>query len=328
MKIDIIDAGHGDCLLVTCGESIILVDSGPESFRIRRQLTKSIKRILNGKPINIAIVTHNDDDHIGGYKYLMADGVVIQKFIFNSLDLIEEIIKKDTNNKKISFRQDRELQKSLCILGIDVQTFQYEDSPLTFNDITLTALTPNNDILERLNEKAKKKQHNKKISVTSRIEKSICESLLDLKNNNDFFIEDTSITNRSSISFILTYEKYNVLFLGDSHPSDIIQALKSKDLPNISFNAVKLSHHASEKNTNSELLKLIGNTDYIICADKSRHNHPNNKTICRIINFNKNAKIHMSSKNELITTMYDQCVVQGYKVSITYPENGVNRVVL
>ncbi|MFQ2443884.1 MBL fold metallo-hydrolase [Aeromonas caviae] len=117
MKIDIIDAGHGDCLLVTCGESIILVDSGPESFRIRRQLTKSLKRILNGKPINIAIVTHNDDDHIGGYKYLMADGVVIQKFIFNSLDLIEEIIKKDTNNKKISFRQDRELQKSLCILG-------------------------------------------------------------------------------------------------------------------------------------------------------------------------------------------------------------------
>ncbi|MCF5888655.1 ComEC/Rec2 family competence protein [Aeromonas veronii] len=328
MYIDILDAGHGDSLLITCGETIILVDSGPQSFKVRKKLLQRIKSLLNGRAIDIAIVTHNDDDHIGGYKYLIDDGVIIRKFIFNSLDLIKKLFNKNKESKKISFKQDIDLQKTISDLGLNVQTLQYDDAPLTVNGITITALTPNKVILERLHKKAELHRVKNKISGSKTIEKSIHECLNDLKNIKDVFIEDNSITNKSSISFVLHFEKANVLFLGDSHPSDVISALKSKGFSNISFDAIKLAHHASEKNTSSELLELVGNTEYIICADKSHHGHPNNKTISRIIHFNHNAKFHMSSENEKLRTMFTECTMQGYRISVTYPVNGVNRVVL
>lgn len=326
MYIDILDAGHGDCLLVTCGKILILIDAGPKSFKIRKNVTQRLKTLLNGRYIDIAIVTHNDDDHIGGYKYFLDSGVNIKMFIFNSLSFISEVFKK--NDKKISFRQDNELNEIINNLGIKIQTFQQEDSPLIFDEIIFTALTPNNKILEKLDNKAKTESHHKKIAKCNFIESSIKECILDIKEGKDNFIEDKSITNKSSISFILEFMEKRILFLGDSHPTDVIYSLKTVSNVEKKFNLVKLSHHASEKNTNTELLELIGKAEYIICADKSHHGHPNNKTIGRIINFNENAKIHMSSRNEVLSKVFEECILQGYPISVTYPDNGVNRVVL
>lgn len=327
MYIDILDAGHGDCLLITCGETLILVDSGPKTFKVRKELIKRLTALLAGRDIDVAIVTHNDDDHIGGYKYLLESGLIIKKFVFNSLDLIAKIVKNNSGQKKISFRQDIDLQNVLNAKGIGVQSFQNEDSPLRFNGITLTALTPNQVILERLNNRAVVFRAQKKISGSNRKETPIAECLLEIQNGRDQFVEDNSITNKSSISLILEYEEVRVLFLGDCHPSDVISALKSTEKNGSPFHAVKLSHHGSEKNTSTELLKTLGETDYIICADKSHHGHPNNKTISRIIHFNKRANIHLSGNNQKLNEVFEACIEQGYPINISYPENGVNRIV-
>lgn len=328
MNIDILDAGHGDCLLVTCGETLILVDSGPKSFKIRRNVIHHVKKLLNGRTIDFAIVTHNDDDHIGGFRYLLDSGVVIKEFMFNSLELIGNIFRDTPGSKKISFRQDIELQKIISEKNIKVRTFSLEDSSLFINGINLTPITPNESILSQLNEKSKLEKNKKKISGASRIELSISDCLREIKNGKDKFIEDNSITNKSSISFVLDFEGIRILFLGDSHPSDVINGLKEAGQEGKSFDAVKLSHHASEKNTNTDLLKIIGDAEYIICADKSHHGHPNNKTISRIINYNQYAKIHMSSNNEKIKKIFKDCIAQGYPISVTFPESGVNRVFL
>ncbi|WP_229608159.1 ComEC/Rec2 family competence protein [Vibrio parahaemolyticus] len=327
MYIDILDAGHGDCLLITCGETRILVDSGPKTFKVRKELIKRLTALLAGRDIDVAIVTHNDDDHIGGYKYLLESGLIIKKFVFNSLDLIAKIVKNNSGQKKISFRQDIDLQNVLNAKGIGVQSFQNEDSPLRFNGITLTALTPNQVILERLNNRAVVFRAQKKISGSNRKETPIAECLLEIQNGRDQFVEDNSITNKSSISLILEYEEVRVLFLGDCHPSDVISALKSTEKNGSPFHAVKLSHHGSEKNTSTELLETLGETDYIICADKSHHGHPNNKTISRIIHFNKRANIHLSGNNQKLNEVFEACIEQGYPINISYPENGVNRIV-
>ncbi|HIF9161004.1 TPA: MBL fold metallo-hydrolase [Photobacterium damselae] len=324
MQIDILDAGHGDCLLVTCGDILILIDSGPKSLKIRRDLIKRLSTLLGGRTIDVAVITHNDDDHIGGFQYIIDSGIRIKSFIFNSLELLPKIIKKKVETKKISFRQDRQLHKLLSDKSIKVGTFQYEDLPIVLNELTFIPLTPNDIILSKLHEKAEKKI--KKIAGKKIIEQTIDKCLEQVTMGTDHFIEDSSVTNKSSIAFILEYKGKRSIFLGDSHPSDVIAAIKSKRLDGIFFNAVKLSHHASYKNTNKELLELLGETEYIICADKSHHGHPNNKTISRILAFNSNAKFHLSADNELLRDMFSDCARCGYPVVVTYSKQGINRV--
>ncbi|EDH9033372.1 hypothetical protein CCO98_24045, partial [Salmonella enterica] len=83
--INVLDAGHGDCILLDFIHTLILIDSGPKTFLIRRNVIEKLKELLHDRAIDIAIVTHNDDDHIGGYKYVISSGIKIEKFIFNSL---------------------------------------------------------------------------------------------------------------------------------------------------------------------------------------------------------------------------------------------------
>jgi len=326
MQIDILDAGYGDCLLVTCEDTLILIDSGPKSLKIRRALIERLTNLLQGRSIDVAVVTHNDDDHIGGFKYIIDSGIYIKSFIFNSLDLLPKIIKHKPNTKKISFRQDRQLHKLLNDQSIKVGTFQFEDLPVVLNEVTFTPLTPNDSILSKLHDKAEKK--NKKIAGKKTFEPRIQECLEEIKMSTDRFVEDSSITNKSSISLILEFEGVRSIFLGDSHPSDVIAALKKKRLSDQVFNVVKLSHHGSHKNTNKELLELLGKTEYILCADKSHHGHPNNKTISRIVAFDSNAKFHLSSDNDQLRDVFTDCSQCGYPVTVTCPKEGINRVVL
>lgn len=90
------------------------------------------------------------------------------------------------------------------------------------------------------------------------------------------------------------------------------------------FCVTKLSHHGSEKNTNSELINIIGKTEYIFCADKSKHNHPNNKTIARILSQFQQATFHFSSDNDKVRSIFSENNVLGCQVLCTYSSNGVN----
>ncbi|MFV7758976.1 ComEC/Rec2 family competence protein [Shewanella algae] len=325
MYIDIIDAGHGDCILITCNETIVLVDSGPKSLKIRKGVIQQLTKLLGGRSVDIAVVTHNDDDHIGGFEYLIESGIKIKSFIFNSIEFLPKVFGKKSNTKKISFRQDTKLHGLLNEQNINVRTFQYEDAPIEFNGIKLTPLTPNEEILAKLNKEVVKRKI-KKISGAKVKEQSIKNCLDDISSGGDIFTEDTSITNRSSISFILEFKDKRVVFLADSYASDVINAIKCKNIENIKFDAVKISHHASHKNTSSELIELLGKTEYIICADKSHHEHPNNKTISRIISYDNSSTFHLSSESQKLISTFNDCKKLGYDITTTNSQRGINRV--
>lgn len=105
--------------------------------------------------------------------------------------------------------------------------------------------------------------------------------------SNAEIMEDTSVTNGSSISFVIEKDNKKLLFLADSHPSVILESLKrhysEEDFP-IEFDIIKLSHHGSITNTSKELLEVIDSKNYIISSDGSKFGHPDIETIARIIN--------------------------------------------
>lgn len=148
LKIHIIDAAHGDCLLLDFEHSKILIDCGPKSFKARRDVLANIEKILGeNSVIDIAIVTHNDDDHIGGFEFLLDTSIKINTIIFNSLQDIPDIIKN--SQRQISYNQDNALkQRLLAERGIKTLSLIRDYSPLTINDITLTAITPTTEVLE------------------------------------------------------------------------------------------------------------------------------------------------------------------------------------
>ena len=102
-------------------------------------------------------------------------------------------------------------------------------------------------------------------------------------NNN--FVEDKSPTNGSSISFILNIGNKRLLFLGDSHPLLIEENLAKLNPSKTSlyFDAIKIAHHGSQKNTSPSLLKLIDSENYLISTNGNSHSHPDVETLARIV---------------------------------------------
>jgi acetyl-CoA carboxylase carboxyltransferase component len=57
---------------------------------------------------------------------------------------------------------------------------------------------------------------------------------------------------------------------------------------------MKVSHHGSCKNTSKELLEIINTSNYIISTSSESHNHPDKRTLSRILNNNPKATIYFN----------------------------------
>ncbi|UDK97562.1 MBL fold metallo-hydrolase [Lysinibacillus sphaericus] len=108
------------------------------------------------------------------------------------------------------------------------------------------------------------------------------------------FQEDTDEINASSITFILEFYDKKVLFLGDVKPSVVESQLKAlykeEDFP-IYFNAIKVSHHGSDRNTSKSLLQIIDAPHYFISTNGNIHGHPDIEVIAKIISRETNGFI-------------------------------------
>lgn len=110
----------------------------------------------------------------------------------------------------------------------------------------------------------------------------------------EVYLSDSSVTNGSSISLIVEIEGQRLLFLGDSWAEDTVTALAPQG-PTI-FDAVKIAHHGSVRNTNPGLLTLVDSPHFFISTNGARHNHPSFPVLkaivarpaafCRILHFN------------------------------------------
>ncbi|MGU7300984.1 ComEC/Rec2 family competence protein [Salmonella enterica subsp. enterica serovar Sandiego] len=320
VNVNILDAGHGDCILLDFTHTLVLIDSGPKTFLIRRNVIEKLKDLLNERTIDIAIVTHNDDDHIGGYEYVLSSGIKIEKFIFNSLSICDELF--NDHEQQISYNQDISLDTFIKDKTVSLEALVFGNEPVIINDIKLIPLTPTIDALHHMHDDYIKKNQ-PQISSDEKVEPTLLKCIEEVANGTDKFLPDRSITNRTSLSLIIEYNGFRGLFLGDAWATDVIESFRLNKIEP-GFCVTKLSHHGSERNSNSELINIIGKTEYIICADKSKHNHPNNKTIARILVQYPEAIFHFSSNNEDVKSIFNENNVLECQAECTYSSNGVN----
>lgn len=319
-----IDAGIGDCILIVdkANNKKILIDSGPAMGRGKFSVEESLSSLLaNDNTIDLAVVTHNDNDHIGGFKSLLEKDVIsVKQLLFNDIETVSKVYSTDVN--KISFKQDKALASYLDSSSIKSELIVADDNydkKIKIGAFNLTFLSPSETALKKLKEAGDKKLG--KISDTSSSNsKTISEYLSDIKVGKDSFESDLSPTNRSSISFVLEIEDISLLFLADINAEVVVRYLKQSE--ECKFDLVKLSHHGSAKNTNSEMLANLHSNSFLICTDAmNSHEHPSLKTLARVINYKPDAKFYFSSSTEKLIELTKEIKEQSY-----YATQGVMKI--
>ena len=288
----------------------VLIDGGTEkTYSYKNKKGKSedgeLKQLIEcirsqNEFIDLLILTHVDDDHIGGIlKWFEQDADakdLVKKVWFNSGRLIFEHFQQQEIEENLLKIKNTASTNTTIAQGVIFEDFIEENniwdrriikSGDVFNIFCLkfTMLSPSNDKLQPLLCKWEKECP---ISDTSR-SSDYSLSISDLINS-DSFKEDDSIHNGSSIAFVVEKRGKSILFLGDAHPQTIIDRLvclgySPKNPLNVDF--VKISHHGSKANTNMELLELIQSDNFMISSNGSKHKLPDKRCLARIIKSNE-----------------------------------------
>lgn len=305
IEIEFIEAGKGDCFIIKYEGTNILIDGGTSDVYVY-ELKPALEKL---DKIDLAVITHIDDDHIGGMIELFKDNDInnkIKKVFFNSGAYLgnDEIISREqpineiTENK--SFKQGITLENKLLELGIwNKERITNELEELWLNKIKIHVLAPFKENILALN-----KSWDSEIDKIYKTRKDSClkngrlssnlkdvEELLKVHEN-----IGTTITNESSIVLLIQIESKKMLFSGDTSEKNLIKSLRnlgySKENP-IKLDLFKIPHHGSKKNISMELIEIIECEKYMISTNGASHNHPDKEVLAKIIDFNKDKNIEL-----------------------------------
>lgn len=309
-------AEHGDCFLISL-ETIagtvmnILVDGGTRRT-YRAELKGTLLDIIKkGETLDIIIVTHIDDDHISGIISLFEDTDFIKKLhpkvIVYNFYTSQDVWKSSNNH--ISYRQGNALSKLL------VKYNERESSKvkvcsavsgdiLDFDGVEICILSPLLSDRNTLNDILKK---NNQISACEDDYKLSIESFDDMDEKSP-----STMTNKSSISFIISCESHAVLMMGDAPPDIVYQQLLQMNYSRtnpLKLSAIKLSHHGGENSINKDLLDIIDCDNFLVSTNGKIFKHPRKRTLVRILKSNSKAKLYLNYKRDVFTkkeiSLYD-----------------------
>ncbi len=314
MKIKFLPAFNGDCFIISFLDSAeekrnILVDGGtPRTYR--RHLEPELRSLKEaGEFLDLLLVTHIDDDHIGGIKELYQDSKMdhslIKRVWFNSgillADFFREPRREDRTVKIImddqsamSVGQGITLERALINKGNWDQKLIHSELPsINFCGAIITILSPGVNQLKALQEKweievdktvAMSGQHDDfHLSISA-----LCQNQ---------FEEDSSIPNGSSIAFLIEHENSTALLLGDAHPTVVEKSIRTMGYSRhnkLKLDLVKVSHHSSKKNTSPQLLSVIESSRFMISSDGSKHGLPDKEAMARIVEANPGCELYFN----------------------------------
>ena len=264
------NAGKGDCIRIRFGEGHnIFVDSGVIRFaKSFIQICSDI--IAAGEKLDVLILTHVDDDHIGGIlSFLRAN----QRCPFDEV-WMNHTGKIELGNALLSTRQNDEVYARLLKQNINVKRMLKGDC-YTIDAASITTLSPAMII-----------EDNRSADVPLAYYRDVG---LPLSRLSDMPIQrkDSSISNKNSIVFIFEYRGKRILFTGDAWAEDIVSGLGDNRQK---FDLIKLPHHGSVGNISENLLEQVDCNDFLICADGRMH--PDKQTIAKLLKGRANIRVY------------------------------------
>ena len=72
LDVYFIDVGHGDAMLIDCGDWEALIDVGPDCQTASDRVTKAVRKYVGDRVIEAFVLTHAHADHFGGFENVMS----------------------------------------------------------------------------------------------------------------------------------------------------------------------------------------------------------------------------------------------------------------
>lgn len=258
-------AGKGDCIrLRYMGKSgmirNVIIDTGV--IRFASHFYSICSEISDaGEQVDVLILTHVDDDHIGGLL-----GNLRQKKQLPIKDVWMNHGSMIAGNVDLSVKQNDEVYTRLIQSNIPVRTAikgnRYELDGASFH-----ILWPAKEVLSS----ALNRQKDVLLGRVSDYGFSI-EELMDMPIKH----KDASLSNHASIVFEFEYNTVRYLFTGDAWAEDIIS-----NIENGNYDLVKLPHHGSVRNLSEKWSGKIQCKNFMICTDGIMH--PDKQTIAKLL---------------------------------------------
>lgn len=304
MTIEVLPAGFGDCLLVSCPvgkrDWRMLIDTGPDETypALRKRLSELPVAADGHRHIDLFVVTHIDHDHIGGAKLLIEDKALALKFgdiWFNAPPTPRT-------------RGVAEGQSLATLLGAGPANVPWNEAwsgrPVSTpamgggvqlgarNLPRLTLLSPSPGQLDDLY-----KVWAKELERLRRKQRDLPEALPAARGAGTAALEDLAwrntpvdqaVPNGSSIAFLLEHKGASALFCADAFPGVLTQAIQSLTARRglkgpLPVDVIKLSHHGSRANVTNDLLKVVKARHYVFSTNNSYFKHPNEEAVARVI---------------------------------------------
>jgi len=287
-EIDILNVKDADSILIRCynGETpyTVLIDAGniSDCDNIKNHLKNKYQNTI----IDLAICTHPDKDHIGGFFGLLdADEITINEFwLIDPAEYLDETDIKHYQNKSNAmtavrkiFNKPNDSSQNLItkLLAKEIPTYSVIAGRV-HKDIPIKVMAPTKGYYA---EKVKEMVADYGVKTYEESDTTIYdENALPAEDDVKSVIDlddDPSPFNAGSI--VLLFEpsadkKY--LFAGDSNCASLSVMLESyeKELQNITM--LKVPHHGSKHNLTTEIIECLSPKISIISA-KGTKKHPN-----------------------------------------------------
>ncbi len=304
LKLHVVQACQGDCSILEYGTAakprFILIDGGPETVyeeHLRSQLVEIRDR---GGCLDVAMVSHVDDDHIVGVLALMAElrqqrqrgaqeTIGVKELWHNSFS---QTLGKDVEDRFKAWRsrlplrrgalsnspvvarsisQGDELERDARALKIPLnpkfgvsRIICVDDAPsgLAFGKLHLDVVGPTEKNLRALRRKWLEWLNAQEKRRPPRSPAQAAEAVRSA---------DNSIPNLSSIMVLAECDGRTVLLTGDGRGTDLLKGLAQAKLltpdKKLKVNVLKLPHHGSQRNITRKFLQTVTADIYVISAN-------------------------------------------------------------
>lgn len=297
-----LQALHGDAFILHCqkgnNRGIVVVDGGP---------TKNSRNVVTKLDalgmIDLMILTHYDDDHIGGLLAYINKHKNDRPFPVKQMWVNCAYSIPTSSSPNISFGQAEKLADRLNDINKELSNNGFStvkwENPIEVSNVSIQLpfadfmiLSPSEKI--RL---TNEKNYNASISRANigrsytRQQNALKKSLPLLSSNKKKEPSEDDIhtvINWSSIAFVVRCDNFSALMLGDSFPCTIVNSLKNLgygiDNP-LHVDFVKISHHGSCNNISNELLDMVDCDKFLISTNGGNgvSCHPDRETIANIV---------------------------------------------
>ena len=307
MKIELLPAGHGDCILIEYGPPDsprrVLVDGGPA--RSYPALAARLARIPpDRRRIDLLVVTHVDADHLEGVLRLLNDAglaVAVGEVWFNGYRHLppDDLLGPAQGEIVSALLRARGIAWNTSFGGGPVR--REREGPLPRRELpgglVLTVLAPGEADLRALRRVWERECRRAGITPGSTAEAPATEEPALDAYLGDLDVAalaalpqtetDTSAANASSIVLLAEHGGHSVLLAGDAAPGTLaagierLLAERGRDV--LAVDLFKLPHHGSRYNVTRDVLDLVRARIFGVSTDGKYFGHPDGAAIARLL---------------------------------------------